>query len=283
MSTTRTALRQAIGYELSEMHAGTVTSATTTTLTDSALVDADESASRWDRAWLYVTSGAQVGVVRRVSVSGFAPTTGALTLSRAWTAPAPGDTYELHQMLAPEDLHRLIDIGLQRCTYLAEQAITPVSGNRNYDLSAYTWLTEPSQVQAIVWRQGTVANQYRYLPDSWWEVRRDGATLTLDIEPYSVAASDQMYLRCIRPYAALTSDTDSTACPLEWAKAAAIVSIYEWISRNDPGQDATRYQKWAGIAAAKLVDLTRKHAPRPRVRVMLPDGVHRGYSSDLVS
>lgn len=162
MATSLKSLRQGLGLDLAECTVATVSSGSATTITADALVDHDASSSRYDRAWLKVTSGNAAGSVRRIRetdkdeiVKGFDPENGILQWSRELSdAPSAGDEFEIHQLLDPDRMDTLINRALQRCTYLEQENITVVSGRPEYSLAAYAWLTRTPQVQQVYWRYG---------------------------------------------------------------------------------------------------------------------------------
>jgi len=280
MSTTLKALRQAVGKELNACVTGTADSATSTTIVDADLEDSEESENRFYHWWLKMVSGDAEGDVRRVSA--YTPSTGTLTVSRAFSAtPAASDEYELHALISPEDLDRLINQALDRLFYMDEQEITAVSGQRNYGLATYTYLRTPDQLIDVLWKQGDTASKYRYRPVGWYMVRDDAGSMTLDIRPYTVSSGDKIVLEIVRPYAALSNDAASTDCPEDWAVAAAMVEVYDWLARTDPTQDAEQVRRWRGTAARRLTRLSNRYAPRPARRIQHKDSIRSGYSSDV--
>ena len=281
MSTTLATLRQEIGFDLNECHTGTTSSPTTTTFIDATLIDYGGSGDeKIEGAWVLVTSGDQAATVRRVS--SYDDETGKVTVSRAWTSPGAGATYELHTRLSPADLHRCINAGLGRCFYLDRQEITAVENQREYSLAAYTWLTEGKQLAQVLWKSGDTANEYRYLPVRWWQLSEDTGALTLHIDPLVVTSGSAYVIVATRPYAELATDAATTACPLDWAKSAAMVEVYRFLARNDPAMDAERLKRWQAEATAVLFEKDRRYMPRPVTTVRLPDGTRRGYDSRIV-
>ena len=279
--TTLATIRQELGKDLHECHVGAIASPEATKFIDTELIDWQGSGDeKIEAGWILVTSGAQAGTVRRVKQ--YDDETGQVTLSRAWTPPAPADTYELHMLLSPADLERCINAGLTKCYYIEREDITPVAGNTEYDLSAYTWITHPSQVRDVYWRTGSAANQYRYHPLRWLLVTDDAGALTLHINPLTTASGSLLVLEASRPYAALAADDDETDCPLDWLKAAAEFSIYELLARNDPDQDSTRYQQAKAATGVRLLTLSQRYQPRQRIRVGHPNAPYSSWPSDIV-
>lgn len=275
-------LRREMGYELGECVTGTADSGcTTTTLVDAELIDSDESESQHEGAWLYIASGALAGQTRRIS--DYAVTTGTLTVSRAWaSAPVSGVEYEIHHKLSPTNLNRCINWVLEQCYFLDEILLTPVSGQRQYSLAAYPYITRPEQIVDALWRVGTTTDKYRYAPLEWYQVRNDAGELTLDINPYSFTAGEYMVLRVVRPYSQLSADTDTTDCPKELLLAGAKTRAYELLLQKGTGQDVERYRRLRDEAMTVYTKRWFFYQPRPARRIQHGDSVKRGISSDVV-
>jgi len=271
VTTTLKTLRQDIGFDLGACIVGAVDSATTTSITDAELLDADESETKYARNWVkvHLTAGAETRRVRETD--GYAPDTGTLAWGRAMSStPAAAQEYEIHTLMHPDDLDTLINRGLKRCYYLEEEEITVVSGQREYDLSSITWLSRRSQVAKVLMIQGTTALKQRQLP-MWWSVEEDAGVLTLHVEPISTSSGETMLLIGIRPYAVLASDATATACPEDWVRAASVLEVYQWLMRNGPAQDVERYKAARDEAAEVWYEKCRRYAPRPTFVVQLPD------------
>lgn len=283
MSVSLKTLRQTLGLSVGECIVSTLTGTpTATVLYDETLADSGESAQLYQGAYLLMTSGAQSGQVRRVSE--YAQANGALTMGRAFSsAPAAGDTYEMHKLMAPADLNRCINEGLGRCWYLTREELTIVEGQREYALSGYTWLTQPAQVVNVLWKSGDTASAYRYNPLDWYHVSEDAGELTLHIRPYTAESTDALVLQAIRPYEELASDSATTDCPQAWALAAARMMVYRWLMYNAPAQDVGRYKEQYALASAEFAGLNRRYAPRPPRRAQHSDSPQRGVDSDIVT
>ena len=284
MSITRAAIRQAVGLELQECYVGAVLTATANNIKCTELIDPDESESMWDRAWLKMVDGDAAGDVRRVRVTdvdegveGYVPAEGTLQLSRALSsAPAAGDEFELHTLLSPDAIDGLINAGLPQCSYMDEQSITIVADQREYDLSTYTWLTDPAQIVDVLYVYGSTAAKQQHVPYRWFHVERDGTDITLHVEPMG-ADDDTMYLVALHPYAELATDTASTDCPEQWIKAHAIWGIYNWLTRTGPAEDTERYRIAREEAAGALTLQYRAHMPRPARRIQLREEPPTAY------
>ncbi len=276
-------LRQACAEDLDGIALGTADAGgSTTTIIDADLSDVADASSKYANAWLYITSGPLAGEVRKVTT--YAPATGTFTVHRAWSAaPAAGVTFEVHTKLSPVDLNTRINRALLRCTYLDELAVTPVADQRQYSLAAYAYITRKEQVIDVLWRQGSTANEYRYLPLEWYGLRDDAGTLTLDIRPYNINTGDTLVIRLIRPYAELSTDASTTLCPTEWVKAGALLEVYAWLARNGPAQDSARYEAKRQEQLLAWNNCVMTYAPRVPGRVQLPETPQRGATSDIVS
>lgn len=267
MAITLKELRQELGQDLKECWVGTVDSATAHSITDAEIKDPDESATRFERCWCRVHPTGGSAVTRRLKATqGYVPSTGVI----AWTEalgviPTAADQYELHSLMRPEELNRLINKGLERCWHVYREKIPVVSGQREYDLSALTWFTDPTQILDVQDIGGTGAEQ-SYYPLEWFEVieEPEAATLTLLVEPRTY---DEMLLVCRRPYAELTSDTDPTTCPKSWALAAALVEVYRYLIRTGPGEDTARHEKKLAAAGRIFSNESKMRMPRQQMRI----------------
>jgi hypothetical protein len=287
MGTTLKTLRQEIGKDLRECTTGRVDSATAYTLTDADLIDPDESSSLYDRAWVTLyTLGGLTSATRRVratgdNATGYDSASGTLRWARALDAiPDVGSEYEVHTLLSPDELDRCIDAGLARCYYLDDLNITVVSGQREYDLSSYTYLTEKGQIIDVFWLYGATANERQLIPLDWFEVVEDAGALTLRIRPltYSISTAT-MVVRVVRPYGTGVWTEDGTNCPLRWAKAAALVYVYQFLQAHAPAQDASRYEREQAKAAADFTTLCYQLQPRPPRRIQHTEAHLANYES----
>lgn len=278
MATSRKSLRQVLGQDLNECYLGTIAAGTLVTLLyDTALIDPDETESRFDRAWVKIVSGAADGEIRRIrqrdvgaGVYGYNPELGTLQLTRALiNLPVADDGYELHTRLDPDDIDTRINRTLNKCYYLEREIINPVAEQREYSLAAYAWLTEEAQVQQVFWRYGDTALEYQYRPMRWWEISEDAGVLTLHVKPYD---TDGKYIvEAIRPYAELATDAAETDCPPDWVRAGAEMLLCRFLAEKGPAQDAARLKKREEEARKRFIGLCRRYQPRPRVRIQHPE------------
>lgn len=283
MSFTQTALRQAVGWRLGELTVLpliTYDSGTPTIITAPALIDSVEDDSRYAGGWFYCSLAAIPVVQTSRRIASYESTTGVLTLSRS-IAPGPASgVFEVHTLLDPLIMNRLINDGLERLTYLTSDTITPVDGAWNYDLSSFTWLTHPDQVVDVQYLIGTDPDIQVY-PARWFNVEeRDGA-IYLDVRP--VSASGEILLTAWRHYDRLTSDSGTSTCPLDWATVAGCVEVMRYMESTAPGSDVTRWDARLNQAETDQERLSRKYVPRRTRRVMQPWASQTRYRSDIVS
>lgn len=271
MSTSLKALRQDVGKDLGACITGTVDSGTTTNIVDAELLDADESDSLFTRNWVkvHLSAGAET---RRVRVTdGYAPDTGTLAWGRAMSStPAADEEYEIHTLMHPDDMDRLINEGLKRCFYIEQEEITVVNGQREYELSAITWLTRKRQVAKVLLIQGTTSLKQRHLP-MWFWIEEDAGTLTLYVQPCNRASGETMLLIGTRAYSTLATDAATTDCPEDWARAAGRFEVLQWLVRGGPAKDVERYRVARDEAAQVFSGMCRRYAPRPTFVVRHPD------------
>lgn len=112
----------------------------------------------------------------------------------------------------------------------------------------------------------TGPNQYR--PLRWWKVSDNAGRFTLHVRPYG---TDGVYiLEILRRYASV-NEGETTSCPIFWAVAAAEVEVYRFLARKDPAQDSTRLKQAQAEARVQFLALTKRYAPRPKIRVQMSE------------
>jgi len=272
MGTTLATLRREIGQDLDECYVGTIISATTLSVTDTSLIDPDSPPSKYDRAWVKCFWSSLDKETRRVratrgTVKGYDPEAGRLTLAPPFTnVPDTGSEFEIHTGFHPDDMDRLITNGVERCYYEYNLDISAVSGQSLYDLSSYTWLTTPFQVSDIylVTNVGDVDLEAS-APIEWYKLTGN----SLYVRSLTTSTGDKLRLVCVRPYGAYLGTEDGTDCPIRWAKAAAMIEVYQWLMRPSPAEDAKRYRESRAEAAVVFDALSAAFRPRPARRVQL--------------
>lgn len=285
MAITLTQLRREIGQDIGECVVGTCDAASTASIQDDDLIDLDANDTEFDHAWIRCYwedgSGTLYDETRRVrttdasrGVEGYDPSSGTVYVSRAWNYVMPvGTQYEIHKLVDPAQLDRLLLNAVQRCPYLYLLALTPVSDQVVYDLSSYTYLTYPAQVVDVTYAyQPTDTEDATQKPLRWWQVyQKSGGGLELHTRAQSVTSGDKLYLHVIRPHGDDLDTDDGEDIDERWAKAAALNEVYMYLVHNGPSQDVDRYIQLARIYAARFTEQSRRHAPRRRAAPRHPD------------
>ncbi len=279
----REALRQELGEDLSSMVQGTADSGSTTTLVDADLIDSLEENEQLEGAWVWMqddTAGTTM-VERRVRT--YDPASGTLTFSRPFTdARASGMSYEIHKRLKPSQINTVINRTLARLAYVVTEDITVVSGQRNYSLSALTAFTQAKQAMRVLWRHGDTADEYSYQPITWWEVMDRGGTFYLDVFPYTTVGGSIMVFQYWRTYDTLATDAATTECPAEWVKAGAMLRIYDRELQYGASIDHRRNTRLRAMAAAHFHSLSTRLTPRPPMLIHLPSNARHGLNTNVV-
>ena len=270
MSITRKTLRIEIGDDLHEGYSGTVPTSMPSGgdyFVDAAHIDPSESEQRWVGAWVIFTSGANDGVERRITA--YDPTSGKFTLARA-VAGGETPTYELHSLMSAKDMNTAINRALARCPYETEVQITPVAGQLQYPLAAYTLITDEGQVRRVFWREGATSYKYSYtnIP---FRVESVAGVLTLHIDPYAfgMGASAKIILTYKAPYASLDTDVATTLCPPSWVKAGAKLIMHDMLIQQGSAQDTSKLERRRTEAAAEFGYQSACYAPRMILRKQL--------------
>jgi len=286
MGLTLTQLRREIGQDIGECVVGVVDAGSTNSIQDDDLLDIDASDTEYDHAWIRVYwvdgAGELYDQTRRVritnhenGVEGYDPHSGTIVVSRPWTFSVPADSYyEIHKLIDPTQLDRLILNGVRRCSYTYLLSLDAVDDQRVYDLSSYTWLTNPVQVVDVTYvSDPTDIDETTRQPLTWWQVNlKDDGGLELHIRPQETDTGDDLYLTCIRPHGDSLSTAGGEDMDERWAKAAAMVEVYTYLIHNAPSQDTDRYAKHLSMWAARFTEQSRVHGPtRSRALVRLGD------------
>ena len=285
MSITLTQLRREVGQDIGECVVGTLDAASTASIQDDDLIDLDANPTEFDHAWVRVywedDSDVLYDETRRVRVTdseagvvGYDPSSGTIYVSRPWTYVMPTSTqYEIHKLIDPAQLDRLLLNAVQRCQYMYLLAITPVSDQLVYDLSSYTWLTKPAQVVRVDYAyQPTDVDDTSHKPLRWWRVlHKSGGGLELHTRAQSVTSGDKLYVHVIRPHGDDLDTDGGEDIDERWAKAAALNEIYRYLMHNGPAQDVDRYVRLARVYAASFTEQSRSHVPHERAIPRHPD------------
>lgn len=222
MSTTGGALRGRVGRVLDPIYrADTATGGTTTTLVSAKWPwkDSGQGASRYvGKVVVRPDAALASDTYRTIQVD--APTTGTLTPYDAWTnAPIATEAFEVWGTFDPSQVLDYANRAAETLNVLEEVDVVGVSGQRQYSLAAYPWLTRPDQVVATLLRTGSTAGAYLYdtFPGAYVSV--DEAALTLNLAASMVGPSDTLRILAVRDYALLAplaTFASATDAPLAW-------------------------------------------------------------------
>jgi hypothetical protein len=274
MSTTRTAIRQQVGYDLDEIMVGVLTAATATTAQVWALADSQRHEQDLQGAWLYLTDGSLEGTEVRLALLN--PANGMIQLASAgWNVaggyPAAGDGFEIHTLIPASTLNRIIARAVGQLGHKVSYELEiPSMATASYDLAEYTTLTDPSQVLGVRYRSGSEAGGYRYRKAKWHRVEWDDGGLVLTVQAGYASTSEVLLLDCWEPYA-LDPDDDTTACPPEWLLAAVRVQVYEELIRRGPGESVAHYSALLADERQKLLGHHMRYGPGLRVNLSMPN------------
>lgn len=219
MTVTLAALRQRVGELLEDAYVGTATGGTTSTVVCATFPIRDSVRDTIYRYAAVVRPGAAAtgDIYRRVTTD--APSTGTLTVDTNYTnAPVNGDAIEVWRVYDPSRVVRHAGRVMERLRFLEEVDITGVDNQRQYSLAAYTWLTHPNQVIALLKRNGSVANEYRW-SETGWRITNDSGVLTLELTGAEATSADTLRLKALRDYAgaaAFAVQADTTGAALVW-------------------------------------------------------------------
>lgn len=271
MSTTATALRSRVGRILDPAYTSVqLTTGSTTTLqrADWPLLDPAASAQRFaGGVWVRPSAAVVTDFYRRASA--YVPTTGVVTIYAAQpytNAPAGGEVVEYWGAFDPSQVLDYANRAAETMNVLEEVDLAGVSGQRQYGLSAYTWLTRPDQLVAVLQRYGSTAGAYLYdaLPGAY--VSRDESALTLNLTDWLVGPSDTVRLLGVRDYAGTATLADGSAvatdAPLAWlAYETALLMLREPAGgRYAPDMDPAQQRQEVEIER-KCVYWRSLHAP----------------------
>jgi hypothetical protein len=249
MPATLTQIRQMAGEMLGRYYAGTAnaTGNGIQTLVDTQLMSNIEQNELWQDFWLCLPTASGDDRLSR-QVQSFAANNGTLGVNRAWSgATVPdGKAYELHGHIEPiTDLTAAINATLKRLTVVVEITLTPTPDAIRHDLTtANPWLTSRNAVRQVGW---LVTNETRAQTDPF-RTRRVAGTITqsggivyLNHQQRTFAATETVYLRCLKPayyhcrttagsgtYGektdGLTAEANEVELPVEPVAAGAIVT-----------------------------------------------------------
>jgi hypothetical protein len=228
------------------------------------LIDSEADPTAYRDRWLYRVA---TGEERRVVAVD--PDTGQIRPHRPFAAdPAAAESVELHRF-PPSTIHQAINDGLARCTHEDLVPLTIVDGQEAYDLSVYSYIKTRGDVIGVYTKGTQTGNETpfqevgwarpEWISDRWW----------LYLSPPLRASSDMtLYLRVLRPYDALAADSDGTACPVEWARAATRVALYDLIIPSlGPAKERQRYDQDRADALRKFRRFSKLRQPKPATKI----------------
>lgn len=219
MTVTLAALRTRVGELLEDILVDTATGGTSTTVVCNRFPVRDTTRDAIYRYAALVWSDTVIAadVYRRVSID--APTIGTLTVDTAYNvAPALGMAFELWRVYDPSRVVRHANRVMERLRFLEEVDLAGVDNQRQYSLAAYTWLTHPNQVIALLKRNGSVVNEYQWA-ETGWRITNDSGVLTLELTGAEATSADTLRLKALRDYAgasAFSAQADTTNAALTW-------------------------------------------------------------------
>lgn len=185
--------------------------------------------------WL-LRRGAATGDRQR-RISAVDPTTGTLTLDRAYgVAPANGEALEIMPVDPTRQLRRACIAGLARC-FFVDRADVPVTvGHVEESLSsALFWITDVGQVRDVRSRWGT-AGAVLPTPLGWYRPVSDaGGAVGVEV---TAPTGGSYVVEALRPHATYVNgadapngpsqDADTLSCPLDYAAAAGHVELWRY-------------------------------------------------------
>jgi hypothetical protein len=270
--TTRRQLRQKVIRNFGgEVYLPTAFASQTVTLPDADDAGAD---SDYFQGWhiFRPTAASSIDYDRRVTVEA---TGGIFThAGRAYTDVTVGsEEVELCNIDMPlEYLNEKIGDGLMNTRYLSRYEFGATVSAMQYSLPNF--IEGPEYVIEGWIRFGTSVSSYRWDllngGGRWWKVRGSNFQCVLDINP-SRAANEVLALDVWRPGEKLDSEVDFTVVQPQWAEAAAMVSVLEWlITRDIARHHESNYGPLLEIWTKKLRQYSKKHGPTPGMRMQIP-------------
>lgn len=169
-------------------------------------------------------------------------------------------------------LNDKIGDGLMNTRYLSRYEFGATASTLQYSLPNF--IEGPEYVVEGWIRFGTTVSAYRWeqLSSSgrWWKVRGSNFQCILDIQP-ARSADEVLALDVWRPGEHLDAETDFTVVQPQWAEAAAMVSVLEWLITRDIARHTTsNYGPMLEIWTKKLRQYSKKHGPTPGMRMQVP-------------
>lgn len=270
MSTSFTTARQTLGRELGWYYIDLVSSATASIVSTSyGLLSSVLPTDHVAYAWLFAPS-VSAPKVKRVTLTGLDPTTGALTLEGSLgSAPAQSSVIEISPLLPPvhASLGESFSMSLQECLNRGAShllikddalSLSLVNLQRSYGLvSSWPWLDRASRLEDV--RQLDVLGTSYVSTHRRWEVREgaEGASLFFPAPYRFSSGSYTNRLVAWRPgdtkikvggawgesTVGLVNETDETAVPLPALICAAKVFAYQALRERGSSADRAIYDE----------------------------------------
>lgn len=283
---TLASLRQEIGRELGEVVTGTVATSfggSPNSLLSNDLIDDMEDESRYvgSWAWMQTEEGASTNEERRINA--YDPVRGTINFSRMWTGQRKaGMDFEIHTMLPPEELNRIIVRAAKSLAYQVTLRLLYTQGVTRYSLAAYPWIETPEQVMGLMVGPSWDTTNSAQTSVPWWKVSMEGGTIYLDIASSSLPGGDTLYLGVWRIDSLLSDNLNvaveaddvaiSASINRRWLVSSCIWRAYEYLTRHGPAQDTARYQAAMTAEAQRFNALSKRFTPRIKAVVRLPSG-----------
>ncbi len=268
---TLTTIRQTTAKALGRYHSGTFKSSgnSTTTGIDESLISSLSINDQFTDGWLVLPAKSLTDREARI-VSSFTPSSGTLTIDRAWsTSTVPNSTaYEWHALIEPiTQMTSIINDALKRIMVVTEITLTPTADATRHEITtANTWLVNPTWVRQVGYlatgETRATINPYEHRGIRGWP-DTDGANVYINHPKRPGPASGETwYIRCLKPaydhckatagsfggQAGLSLETDEA--PVE-AEFVAWVAICVAIEQN--------MLDW-GLAGDAQLETKRQHA-----------------------
>lgn len=189
--------------------------------------------------------------------------------------PLVGEAYEIWPFgYDPVTVEKAIGRAMTRLRIPEQIDITGVSGQRQYDLSSYSWLTSPEQFLGLYLQDGPSLQQLGYqIPNVG--VSQDEGTLTLNLDGPTFGSGDTLRLLAWRSAlstassAAFASSSDTVLLPndpevIEYAALRTCEGLLErpYARRFGPRTDSQRTAALADIREQLRRFRTRFGQPR---------------------
>lgn len=276
----RKRIRQGVGRRLGMCRVLTVLDAPAPTATAFAaqeLIDADASSSLYCNQFVRFTVGAEVGNSRRVRDvgTGYAPSTGVLTVNAFETGPGDGDEFELWIPARGQDPSVLVDEAINtvahRIWWEDTHYLATDSGIAEYVLPQ---IIRAETVKGVRWAAGSYPERPYWAEVPHAHFRRDGGNLVLSLGGVYRETFGQgtiVQVEYSRPGDVLDSDDDAWEVPLAWAVAEVAMEFLDLLGTPRGGLENVIDAERAKNNLQRDLDLFRNlYMPTPRVRIELP-------------